>query len=371
MAKAKDIKKRKLFYFSGFDPRGARFYHSLYREQSAKQSGLTDYNIEVGRRRKDAEYISSWNIIHKRGKTKTETEYSFMHWDDFIRKFWWKNSFVLWLYAIIAYFFYTLSRTALRVYDRKGSLTTFLYPLVFMILFVLLSFLAASYFDNTFLKILVFFGVLYLFSKLERFLNIYWLLRIYIFCCYYGLVGHKDLEGRIDKFCDTIIPILNDKKYDEVLLVGHSVGSIILVSVVARILERNPDFKGKIKMLTLGQCIGLSSFLIFGQDFKRKLKIIAASKNVEWLDVTSLVDGACISQKSPFYAVTEDITANVKLISPRFHTMFSPKRYKRFKLNKFMVHFQYLMASDKLTEYDYFDLTSGNKDFLKNFSKDK
>ena len=42
--------KRKVFYLGGFDPRGVRFYHQLYREQAARYAALTSEAIEISGR---------------------------------------------------------------------------------------------------------------------------------------------------------------------------------------------------------------------------------------------------------------------------------------------------------------------------------
>ena len=41
------IRRRCVFYVSGFDPKGARFYHGLYREQAALQSRVNAMPVEV------------------------------------------------------------------------------------------------------------------------------------------------------------------------------------------------------------------------------------------------------------------------------------------------------------------------------------
>jgi len=39
--------------------------------------------------------------------------------------------------------------------------------------------------------------------------------------------------------------------------------------------------------------------------------------------------------------------------------MFSPDTYKAVKKDLFRVHFQYIMAAEQLTDYDYFAITAG------------
>jgi hypothetical protein len=56
-----------------------------------------------------------------------------------------------------------------------------------------------------------------------------------------------------------------------------------------------------------------------------------------------------------------------KLLSPRFAQMFNARGYRALKRDKFRMHFQYLMASRLLVEYDYFKITAGATTFALRF----
>jgi hypothetical protein len=42
--------RRRIFYISGFDPRGPAHYHCLYAEKAVKQAAVNGLAIEVGPR---------------------------------------------------------------------------------------------------------------------------------------------------------------------------------------------------------------------------------------------------------------------------------------------------------------------------------
>ena len=59
--------KRKIFYLSGFDPRGARFYYQLYAEQAAAFGAMHGREIEVGKRRRLPPHSVAWDVKDKGG----------------------------------------------------------------------------------------------------------------------------------------------------------------------------------------------------------------------------------------------------------------------------------------------------------------
>ena len=103
------VKKRIVFYFSGFDPRGARHYYQLYRTEAEKQARLAGYDIEIGKRERIDDHLLRWPVAWQDGETRVETDYVFGEWDDIVRRFWVRNPLHL------AWVTLTASWRALRV----------------------------------------------------------------------------------------------------------------------------------------------------------------------------------------------------------------------------------------------------------------
>jgi hypothetical protein len=55
----------------------------------------------------------------------------------------------------------------------------------------------------------------------------------------------------------------------------------------------------------------------------------------------------------------ESKAANYRAKSARFDRMFAPERYAELRRDFFRIHFQYLMATDRPVDNDYFRLTAG------------
>ena len=82
------VSKRLVFYISGFDPRGAAYYHGLYQREGAKQAGLTGVRIETGPRHREGDLVSAWDIEADDGQGSVHTTFRFLRWDDIVRANW-------------------------------------------------------------------------------------------------------------------------------------------------------------------------------------------------------------------------------------------------------------------------------------------
>jgi hypothetical protein len=56
------VRRRSIFYVSGFDPQGPAHYHRLFSEQAALQTAATTYHLTVGRRTAPQPWVSAWDV---------------------------------------------------------------------------------------------------------------------------------------------------------------------------------------------------------------------------------------------------------------------------------------------------------------------
>jgi pimeloyl-ACP methyl ester carboxylesterase len=200
---------------------------------------------------------------------------------------------------------------------------------------------------------------------LERRLGSLWLARIISFMTYQGENRTQDMELRVDHFAKRIAETLESGKADEVLVVGHSIGSQIAVSAAARALRLIGPLPLRLSLLTLGQTIPLLSLQPQASFLRTELQELAADPRLDWIDFTAAIDSACFPLTDPIGAsglVQPDPEKPVpKLLPARFHKMFRPETYKAIRQDFKRTHFQYIMASEIEGDYDYFLITAGDK----------
>lgn len=389
----KTIQHRHVFYLSGFDPRGASFYHRLFKEEALKQSKINGISSNISKRKTHSRLSQYWDIEAKdqtqNETTTVQTQYEFLRWDDIIRRHWSKTLLSIFIDFIYVSWVYITSGTLKRVV--KTSLTpaiTGLYPAVFIVLsgliavlfgwisFELLSFSIATELAGLawVVGLAVFIGFIHLAKAIGDHINVFWLLRIYAFTSHWAAGDIPHLDQRIDDFAERVICILKTKKYDEVILVGHSVGSLLAVAIAARVEEKiDPKQHSPLHLITLGECIPLLSLLPKATAIRNALALLSCSYKTPkrlWIDYTSPADGACFPLVD---AINVSLSAANYCNSPilrstRFHKLFHPARYQRLKRNFYQMHFLYLMANDIQGAYDFFALTTGKKALITRFS---
>jgi hypothetical protein len=219
--------------------------------------------------------------------------------------------------------------------------------------------------------------LLFALARLERYLdarfNMYWLMRSYAFTRRQALGRTPVLLARLDAQARKLAQRLAEGEDDEVLVVGHSSGAIMAALVVGRALElRQPGaVPPALSLLTLGQCIPLLSTLPQAQGFRAELWRLAQRAEVQWIDFSAPPDASCFALCNPLRGWQGPAPAPQppKLLSPRFAEMFDAAGYRSLKRDKFRMHFQYLMASARPVEYDYFRMTAGARTLQQRFAQ--
>ncbi|MGZ5784658.1 MAG: hypothetical protein ACXWJM_01970 [Ramlibacter sp.] len=374
------MQRRTVFYVSGFDPKGAGHYHAIYREQCALQSDVNGLAIEVGPRQRDASGNWSWSLRTRDGDTQVHTHYEFMRWDDIVRSHWPMSTARLWRDIVATTFFNLRCASLWRMFKVSWppalalALPFVLLCAVLLALPLLSALTGLSIFrmsgNATFaalgatatVPVLVWFA-----WKLEARYSMYWLMRSYAFTARQARGETPDLEARLDLLADRLRERIQQGDDDEVLVVGHSSGAIMAVSILARALHPQSEFAARagprVALLTLGQCIPMLGLLPEAVRFRSELQALARTPALTWIDFSAPPDGCCFALVDPLTACAAAsdgaLADRPKLLSPRFAEMFGPAEYRALRKDKFRMHFQYLMAAKRKTEYDYFAITAG------------
>src|SRR4051794_34947708 len=89
------IRRRHVFYISGFDPKGPAWYHDIYAQEALKQAEVSGYGISVGPRQRKGKFIGRWLVNWQGDSGEVETTYDFLRWDDIMRRHWPRGSFIM------------------------------------------------------------------------------------------------------------------------------------------------------------------------------------------------------------------------------------------------------------------------------------
>jgi pimeloyl-ACP methyl ester carboxylesterase len=377
---ASPVRRRHVFYLSGFDPKGASHYHALYREQAALQAGVSGTRYEVGPRQRCGNGNSCWRVIGDADGVRTETTFEFVRWDDIVRAQWPRRARDVLLGSVRGYRAALASFGALRKVWRVAprTLVSLAYPALFWagaLLLVLVagwigwqihSMAGASQGLAAAVALAAAAALGYGALLLERRLNTTWLLRIYQFAGDWSRDRIPALPPRLDQLAQDLEQALDDPAIDEVLLVGFSVGSLLAASAASR-LHRRAEAQGrsleKLSMVTLGHCIPLLGLMAGADAYRAELERLGRDPRIAWTDFSSVTDWGSFAGIDPLALCLGPAGQGrphaPTMLSPRFHLMFEPAAYAHIVRNKRRMHMQYLMAGERPVLYDYFAITAG------------
>lgn len=168
--------------------------------------------------------------------------------------------------------------------------------------------------------------------------------------------SNTEIENRFTEFSKTIIAELKTKKYDEIIVVGHSFGSLWAIAAIAQALDEQPKLldNKKITFLALGSSIlkiALSPNAQFMRDYWNK---VTANKNLFWHEIQTKDDWIAFYKYDPFELPQFNTPLGGYLINKiKFKDGMEKSRYKKMRRSFYTTHRQYILYYDKRVHFDY------------------
>ena len=365
------VSKRRVFYLPGYDPIHPRRYRELYRKESVRQASISGYEIAQKRAKGDR---YGWLVRGRTGSDVTVAKIEVLLWSDLVRSSMETGIVQTYLALIRTAWIYGSSGVLRRLtWLSKGPVIAAFYPVV-MLLGQLLLAVGLAWIVGAQISKWVWPGTgwivalpmivltLRFFRKWDRRLFAYYLMHDYAYGARLNGAYPPELEARLKEFGATIAKALTTDA-DEVLLVGHSSGAHLAVSILADLIRagRVPANGPALSLLTLGQVMPMISFLPGAHRLRRDLRYLSERDEVTWVDVTAPGDGCCFALCDPV-AVSGVAAEDQKwplVISAAFTQSLSEEAWKKIRWRFFRLHFQYLCAFDRPRDYDYFQITAG------------
>ncbi|MBZ8119077.1 hypothetical protein KUD11_10510 [Roseovarius sp. LXJ103] len=374
------VATRRVFYIPGYDPIHPRRYRELYRKESAAQAAISGYEIALSARQGGSTY--GWHVEAQIEGASVRSEVDVLIWSDIVRGSMSNSIPATYLQLIRTAWAYISTGALFRLMRlRKGPVIAALYPVAFLLLQLALAVLAgitalrlcarasdmigeaAALGIGAALGLVAFAGVLRWFKAKDAKFFAYYLMHDFAYSARYGGANPPELEARMDEMRAQIAAALAED-VDEVLIVGHSSGAHLAVSILADMIRAGlPGAAPRLSFLSLGQVVPMVSFLPRAVRLRTDLAYLSAREEITWVDVTAPGDGCAFALCDPV-AVTGVAPADKRwplVISAAFTQTLSPARWRALRWRFFRLHFQYLCAFDRPGDYDYFRITAGPK----------
>ena len=379
------VRRRRVFYVPGYDPIHPRRYRELYRKEAAEQAAISGYDIDLKAGQGDGPY--GWHVEARMDGASISSDFEVLIWSDLVRDSMSNSIPATYLQLLRTAWTYIGSGTLLRLMMlRKGPVIAALYPVSMLLTQLVMALLAGwfayrlinwiggqapvasqfAFYAAQLVGILAGAGVavtlLRWFKAVDGRLFAYYLMHDYAHTAQANGAYPGDLEIRLTEFGRQIADAFHDD-IDEVLVVGHSSGAHLAISVLADLIRagRVPAGGPALGLLTLGHVVPMVSFLPQAHRLRNDLKYLSARDEIAWIDVTAPGDGCAFALCDPVSVtgVSPPDKHWPLVFSAAFSQTLSPERWEALRWHFFRVHFQYLCAFDRPGDYDYFRITAG------------
>lgn len=165
------------------------------------------------------------------------------------------------------------------------------------------------------------------------------------------------LAARLDRVADSIVARQAADPELEILVVGHSLGAVLAVDLVDRILARDKG-SGLVRLITIGSSILKIGYHRRALRLREILKRLGASPRLFWVEYQALSDVMNFYKRNPL--VELKLAGDGPLIrTVRFSRMLDPEAYARIKRNLFRLHCQFISGNTRRDTFDYYMLLCG------------
>jgi len=397
-----DAPDRLVFFFSGFDPKSATFYHRLFRSGIAQRNAAHDETLAIGKRHRIGRWASVWTSLWRGAPTALgrrpetmRTRIHFMRWDDIVRKHWKRTPL-------------TLARDYWNVYARglasgvlakvwRAAPSAFwlaLFPLLVGLGSVLVGTLVVGGLLATLSALpgIAALGTglaagLLLWRVAARWVDGEWMLRLVAFMREHAVGEMPALDVRLDEMADRLVESVEARMRHpgaaplrEVMVLGYSSGTILAASVLARAMPRLAEIvdgrradKGSttLSLVTLGQCIPIATAWPEARRIRSELEILAESATLTWHDYSASSDRAAFWNSPPW---PEPTKLKGRQASPPFKAAPGGLRFAALSRERRETHLQYLRppaGRGDPSSFDFLTITCGPQTLAERHAKGK
>ncbi|KRW93427.1 hypothetical protein [Paracoccus sp. MKU1] len=366
--------RRRVLYIPGYDPIPPRRYRELYKREGAEQARISGYELRFGPRRDRKGF--GWGVLGDFAGRQAEAEVEVLVWADIVQGSMGQGILATYGQLFRTAWAYIGSGALFRLMRlRRGPVIAALYPVVVLLAQLLSAALAGALIGWALGRLTglgwwlggpVMLGLtwagLHLWRRIDGKIFAWYLMHDYAFTAQGQGAYPPALEARLAQFADRIAEVLAGD-WDEVLVIGHSSGAYLGVSVLADLIRsgRVPASGPRLSYLSLGHVVPMASFLPRANRLRADLRDLAAREELDWIDVTAPGDACSFGLCDPVAVsgVEPPGRRHPLVLSAAFTRTLSPEKRRELRGRWFRLHFQYLCAFDRPGDYDYFAITAG------------
>src|SRR5262245_10847910 len=375
------VQRRHVYHVAGYDPIDAGAQYRRFVRQLDVFRRTWNVEASVSELAQESEQSRAWWSVRARGPNwQVEAAHEVLLWDDIVRGDFTRPLPVRLFKALLAYLDFIITGTMFRyIVANQRYAIFFLFPIFSVLLFaaggwlvarLLTSFLGLEGIGALAAGVLAGLGV---FLVLMRWPGRRWrveqLLDDWV-CAHDYIHGRRaDINGRIDRFAETLLTRARGGELDEIVLVGHSLGAMLVLDVIVRALARDPGCARRgvaVCVLTIGATIPKFALHPRAQAIRARIARVVGEPSIAWTEYQSRADTISFYKFDPvsLRRIDDDRLDGKPVIRRvQIHDMLLPETFERCRTHVLRLHYRSVMANDRRAPYDYFLMACGPVSF--------
>lgn len=387
--------KRHVIYIPGYDPRPPEAAFSFFQNEIARYGDVRDVacTLEVTKGLDEGDPLYAlWQARSNQSGNTVNTDLYFINWRDLVLREFQLSGFMRVLLGFLTFAHMAFSGYYYRLYQRHLHSTLFwAYPPIFFAILVsailfplgllveMVSWQDYRQSAPAMMGLVLWPLAVYRGSwLLERHTYFWYLTNDCISIRRYSLDKDTALRERLKSAGQLILQIHeNAAPEDEVIVLGHSSGSMLVIDALHEALCIKPDLGtagARIRCLTLGSAFNYFCGFSGSTKLRTAIATLAVNRAIHWRDVYASEDIICNGK----FPSLQDFTRKRALSKnegpeqqrTRITASLTPERYRALWGKVFNMHFCYLVASDNPGYFDLYDELLGFKEATADESKE-
>ncbi len=349
------VAKRLVFHLGGYDPvtshAGARnrFVRELKRLEPTWSAKVSTGSMQEG---VDG---TEWSVFANGPNWHVETDFHLIRWDDLIAKF---SSRTIWYRVAVGFitFLDFIIAGALWGYLRSSwrYAVFFLYPFVTFGASVAAAYFVWAYAWEANATIYVLVALGFVLSMLVvgcwRWLHLGILFDDWIFSRAYIRWSDPIIEQRLDRIAHKMVAIAQGSDADELLVIGHSLGAVVGVDLLDRVLKLDPSFGEKgmpVTFLSIGSSILKIGLHGGANRFRAAVDRVARAPGIFWGEYQARIDIMNFYNTNPMAEMSLSTENGPVVRLVEFSQMLRRDIYRSIRLRFYRVHCQFVSGNDR------------------------
>ena len=362
-----NVTNRAVFFIGGYDPKSPEAFYDRLDKEAGRYEVLRATEVD-GRDPKSKNTITKRTYETRHNATMVQTDFHFVSLDNIVLKDF-DQTFLIRLWRYLSTFFdYMVSGTGFAFVKHAWRFSLyFFYPFMMLLIGTLLSIAVASMIWNSGVSLAWLTAPIIFLATFSAFIQmiakkyfVLHLMDLWSFSRDFIYRSRTDINEKLQFVGAAVANAANGRKYDEIVLVGHSTGGALILDAAYRAKQDANNEATPISVLTVGSTALKIGLHPKARWFRQQIQTLNDDSRLFWIEYQCRTDLINFFKTHPakLMGVTDAAKPDVREI--RIKHMVSDKTYNRIKRNFFRIHYQFVFGNTKHYHYDFPDICFGS-----------